>query len=77
MYDHITKGIRIRSKCDWYEQSEKSKKHFLNLEKQRGSQNTIKKLVIDDKEITEQTHILNTSENFTKIFSKHGSKKIR
>ena len=31
---------------------------FLNLEKQRGSQNTIKKLVVDDKEITEQTHIL-------------------
>ena len=31
---------------------------FWNLEKQRGSQNTIKKLVVDDKEITEQTHIL-------------------
>ena len=30
----------------------------MNLEKQRGSQNTIKKLVTDDKEITEQTHIL-------------------
>ena len=30
---------------------------FFNLKKQRGSQNTIKKLVIDDKEITEQTHI--------------------
>ena len=58
IYDHIAEGIRIRSKCDWYEQSEKSTKFFLNLEKQRGSQNTIKKLVIDDKEITEQTHIL-------------------
>ena len=30
----------------------------MNLEKQRGSQNTIKKLVIDDKEIKDQTHIL-------------------
>ena len=30
----------------------------MNLEKQRGSQNTIKKLIVDDKEITEQTHIL-------------------
>ena len=29
----------------------------MNLEKQRGSQNTIKKLV-DDKEIKDQTHIL-------------------
>ena len=58
IYDHIAEGIRIRSKCDWYEQSEKSTKFFLNLEKQRGSQNTIKKLVTDDKKITEQTHIL-------------------
>ena len=33
-------------------------KFFFNLEKQPGSQNTIKKLVVDDKEITEQTHIL-------------------
>ena len=30
----------------------------MNLEKQRESQNTIKKLVVDDKDITDQTHIL-------------------
>ena len=29
---------------------------FLNLEKPRGSQNTIKKLSVDDKEITDQTY---------------------
>ena len=34
IYDHITEGIRIKSKCDWYEHSEKSTKFFLNLEKQ-------------------------------------------
>ena len=53
IYDHIAEGIRIRSKCDWYEHGEKSTKFFLNLEKQRGSQNAIKILFIDDKEITE------------------------
>ena len=58
IYDHIAEGIRIRSKCDWYEHGEKSPIFFLNVEKQRGSQNTIKKLVTDDKEITEQAHIL-------------------
>ena len=58
IYDHIAEGIRIRSKCDCYEHGEKWTIFFLNLEKQRGSQNTTKKLVIDDKEITEQTHIL-------------------
>ena len=57
IYDHITEGMRIRSKCNWYEHGEKSKHLFFNLEKQRGSQNTIKKLVVDDKEITNQTLI--------------------
>ena len=56
--DHIAEGMQVRSKCDWYKHSEKSTKYFLNLEKRRGCQNTIKKLVIDDKEITEQAHIL-------------------
>ena len=58
IYDHIAEGMRIRSKCNWYEHGEKSKHFFfLNLEKQQGSQNTIKKLVVDDKEITDQTLI--------------------
>ena len=48
IYDHIVEGIRIRSKCDCYEHGEKSTNFFLNLEKQRGSQNTIKTFVIDD-----------------------------
>ena len=34
IYDHITEGIRIKSKCDWYEHSKKSTKFFLNLQKQ-------------------------------------------
>ena len=57
IYDHITEDMRIRSKCNWYEHGENSKHFFFNLEKQRGSQNTIKKLVVDDKEITNQTLI--------------------
>ena len=43
IYDHIAEDIRIRSKCYWYEHGQKSAKFFLNLEKQRGTQNTIKK----------------------------------
>ena len=35
IHDHITRDVRIRSKCEWYEHSEKSTKFFLNLEKQR------------------------------------------
>ena len=33
IYNHIADGTRIRSKCEWYERSEKSTKFFLNLEK--------------------------------------------
>ena len=51
MYDHIAEGIRIRSKCDWYESGEKSTKFFLNLEEKRGHENQIRKLIFDEKEI--------------------------
>ena len=33
IYDYVAEGMRIRSKCDWYEQGEKSKKLFLILQK--------------------------------------------
>ena len=46
IYDQITEGICIRSKCNCYEHSEKSTNFFLNLEKQQGAQNTIKNLLL-------------------------------
>ena len=64
IYDHIAEGIRIKSKYDWYEHGKKSTKFLLNLEKQRGAQNKIKKLIIDDTEITDQTCILNHIKDF-------------
>ena len=33
MYKEKARGIKIRSKCNWYELGEKSTKFFLNLEK--------------------------------------------
>ena len=32
IYDIKANGVKIRSKCDWYEYGEKSSKLFLNLE---------------------------------------------
>ena len=49
IYDPIAEGVRIKSKCDWYEQGEKSTKFFLNLEKQRGNQNRVRKLIVNEK----------------------------
>ena len=47
----------------------------MNLEKKRGSQNTIKKLVVDDKEITDQTHILeHIREFYETLFKTWGQK---
>ena len=44
--------------CDWYQHGEKSTKCFLNLEKKRGNQNQICKLIIDEKEIDGDVEIL-------------------
>ena len=74
IYDHIPEGTRIRSKCDWHEHGKNSTKFFLNLEKQRGFQNTTKKLVVDDKEITEQTHILEHIREIYDSFQNMGTK---
>ena len=38
IFDNIAEGIRIRSRCQWYEKGEKSNKFFLNLEKKCGVQ---------------------------------------
>ena len=33
IYHNIAVGVKIRSKCQWYEESEKLTKYFLNLDK--------------------------------------------
>ena len=49
IYDQKINGIRKRSKCDWYEYGEKSSKFFLNLEKTRSKQSTIRNITKDKK----------------------------
>ena len=53
IYDYIADGIKIKSKCEWYEHGEKSTKFFLDLDKKRGVQNRVRKLIVKDKEITD------------------------
>ena len=36
IYEEKANGVKIRSKCEWYEFGEKSSKFFLNLEKQHA-----------------------------------------
>ena len=53
-YDNIATGVKIRSKCNWYQYGEKSTEYFLNLEKQKAVNCTIKKIIKNDVEITDQ-----------------------
>ena len=57
IYDHIAEGLKKRSKCEWYKHDEKSTKFFLNLEKKRHVQNGIRKLIAEEKEITDHKEI--------------------
>ena len=51
IYSRKTNGVRMRSKCDWYESGKKSNKFFLNLEKNQASQGLIRTLVKNEKKI--------------------------
>ena len=49
IYDEKTEGSKIRSKCQWYQHGEKPTKLFLNLEKQKAINTTIRHLTDDAK----------------------------
>ena len=64
IYETVAKGVRIRSKCNWYEQGEKSTKFFLNLEKSRAVQGQIHTLLVNDKLVQNLTEINKEIYNF-------------
>ena len=59
IYEKKAEGARIRSKCLWYEEGEKSLIFFKNLEKRRGIQEQIRKLIVNNQEITDKNKIQN------------------
>ena len=64
LYDNITKGNIVRSRAKWVEEGEKSSKYFLNLEKQNKAKSVIRKLLINNKEVTNPKEILHRLETF-------------
>ena len=56
-YKTVKGELEIRSKCNWYQYGEKSTKYFLNLEKQKAVNGTVKKIIKNDIEITDQLKI--------------------
>ena len=53
IYDNIAEGIPIRSRCHWYEERKKSSKFLLNIKKFNGTQSQIRKIIVNDQEITD------------------------
>ena len=51
IYEQKINGMRIRNKSNWYEYGEKSSKFFLNLEKTRATQSTIRNITKDKKNL--------------------------
>ena len=71
IYSEIAEGIRIRSKCQWYEEGEKSTKFFLDLEKNNNIRSQIKKVLVNTHEISDQKNILHEIKvHFENLFSK-------
>ena len=66
------KGYILRSKCEIYEEGEKSTKFFLGLEKKRAINGTIESLQVEgNKEVQNYTEVLEEIKKFyKKLFMK-------
>ena len=69
IYEEKAKGIKIISKCNWYELGEKSNKFFLNLGKHRAIQSQINSVIINQDEITDQDEINKQIISYQSLFS--------
>ena len=74
-YDKWAESAKIRSKCEWYQHGEKPTKFFLNLEKQKTINATVRHLIDDDKDITDLKEInACICEFYKNLFKKNVSK---
>ena len=64
IFKKISKVIKIRSRCNWYELGEKSNKYFLNLEKNWACQSILRKICSEPQEITGFTKINSAINDF-------------
>ena len=64
IYTKKVNDIRIRSKCNWYQNGEKSTKFFLNLEKYRATQGCLRTIIVNKKEINDSRQINDALYNF-------------
>ena len=53
IYNKKVNDLRIRSKCNWYENGEKPTRFFLNLEKYRATQGCLRTVIVNKKELND------------------------
>ena len=58
IYQTHLNGIILRARAQHVEHNEKNTKYFANIEKRRSEQKTVHKLVVNGKDITNRTQIL-------------------
>ena len=63
-YENKAKGSILRSKVKFYEEGEKCTKYFLCQEKSNKRKTTVRKLIIDNKETTDSTKIMENIKKF-------------
>ena len=66
IYKVESEGAKVRSRTKWFEEGERNTTYFYNLEKVNQAKKNIRKLVINENEITMQTEILNELHTFYK-----------
>ena len=64
IYTKKVNGKKIRSKCNWYENGEKSTKLFLNLGKYRATQGCLCTIIKNKKELNDSHQINDGLYNF-------------
>ena len=76
IYDKIAEGVKVRSKCSWYQYGEKFTNFFYGQKKKYTICGTIKTLINDGKEITMSNEINLTLKSFYENFFQKDIKKI-
>ena len=70
LYERKAEGVIIRAKVKWYEYGEKKSKYFLNLEKRNGVRKNMRKLIVNEKTVTNQKKIRKEQKQFyEKLYS--------
>ena len=68
IYQQNINSMRIRSKCNWHRYGERSSKFFLNLEKSRASQSTIRNIAKDKKTLHVIKELIKNLFSFIKAY---------